>query len=307
MFKKFMKVVHDLFIHDRIAVNNISVIGASHKTNNLPLQDSSYSWQNGDNSFIAVSDGHGSAVHFRSQLGSKFACEASYSVLKKYFDKNGKSILNKLNQSKIEIDQYLIEIENQIIFFWNNLVSKHIDENPFNIDEKYLALTDKEKVKLKERPNVAYGCTLLVAFQTHSLSLVLKIGDGNVVVVDSENNFIEPKELDDTTNILNKTSSLCSSDYLQHFRYTVFNHSIYKPKAIFLFSDGVVNSFSSPDMLKKFSFNISKMVIENGLKSSRKQLADGLEQCSANGSGDDVSCSFIINKNKIKNLLNKIK
>ena len=57
----------------------ISVLGAGHVKGNKPCQDSSLAKNNRKKNLyvIAVSDGHGSSVHFRSERGSKMAIEVA--------------------------------------------------------------------------------------------------------------------------------------------------------------------------------------------------------------------------------------
>lgn len=295
-----------LFVRDRVDVCSISEIGKLHTNNGTPIQDSSFSWKKGRGFFIAVSDGHGSPVHFKSQIGSKLACEASFSIYKGICKKYNNGKLKKLKNSKLEMDQFLIETENQIISLWNKMVEDDVKNNDFRNDEKYCSLSNKDKSKLIENSKIAYGCTLLVAYRFCSLTIILKIGDGNIIVADKQNKFYEPPELEDKSNFLNITSSLCTFDCLKHFRHVVFNDDIFEPNAIFLFSDGVVNSFSSPKMLAQFAINISKMAVENDAKSTATELKQGLRQCSMNGSGDDASCAFAIDKSKLKNICEKL-
>ena len=61
-----------------------STRGASHLRTGLPNQDSLGTWcdKTGGRALAVVSDGHGSARHFRSDTGSRLAVEAAMSVLR---------------------------------------------------------------------------------------------------------------------------------------------------------------------------------------------------------------------------------
>ena len=58
---------------DRWAVTSASQIGSVHLRDHRPLQDSSLTWADGDAAVIAVADGHGHHLHFRSDVGADLA------------------------------------------------------------------------------------------------------------------------------------------------------------------------------------------------------------------------------------------
>ena len=61
-----------------------SVMGASHEKTGLVCQDSSAYKVCDDYAVCVVADGHGSKKHFRSNIGSKFAIEATISTIDRF-------------------------------------------------------------------------------------------------------------------------------------------------------------------------------------------------------------------------------
>lgn len=99
-----------------------SVKGASHEKTGLMCQDSSSHKVADHYAVCVVADGHGSKKHFRSNMGSKFAVEATIETIDKfyenreefetYFPKNHKMIIKN--------------IEKQIISTWNSKIDAQI-------------------------------------------------------------------------------------------------------------------------------------------------------------------------------------
>lgn len=292
-----------LYTHHRFEVGNISLQGALHIDKNLPMQDSSCSFCDGGISFIAVSDGHGSQIHFRSQIGSTIAVEIAKGVILDYFYKNKLSFYNLIETKSPKIDTISLELQNKIFYLWSRKVLEDIKHNSFENDELYQTLSREEKLKIEHNPLTVYGCTLQCAFSCDKFSYYLKLGDGNIITIDRYGKPIQFNELEDDCNILNRTASLCSTDYITRFKFYVLNHHNYKPIAILIFSDGVINSLATPEMLDTFSLNFLKYINKNGYEQAKNSFKNALNKCSKSGNGDDVSCAYMVNKNKV----NKIK
>ena len=66
-------------------------IGYRHLLNKKPCQDFSALYQESNKTIITCCDGHGSKIHFRSDIGSKLASNVVIDILKDY---NIKDIVN---------------------------------------------------------------------------------------------------------------------------------------------------------------------------------------------------------------------
>ena len=58
-----------------------SVIGSVHLRHHLPNQDSVRTWTSGSASVVALADGHGHHLHFRSDVGSALAARCAVEAL----------------------------------------------------------------------------------------------------------------------------------------------------------------------------------------------------------------------------------
>ena len=71
------------------------------------------------------------------------------------------------------------------------------------------------------------------------------------------------------------------------------------PAAVFLCSDGVENSYWNEEQLFCFFRGLALTIVENGMEEGISQLAEFLPSMSNKGSGDDVTCSGIIDITKL--------
>ena len=65
-------------------VFNKTIIGYSHIIENKACQDFSLSYKDDTMSVAIVSDGHGGEPYFRSDWGSKIACECAFDMIREF-------------------------------------------------------------------------------------------------------------------------------------------------------------------------------------------------------------------------------
>src|SRR5579863_7961608 len=129
-----------------------STRGSSHLRSGLPNQDSIGKWADpgGSLAILAVSDGHGSASHFRSEIGSRMGVEAAVQALR---------------ATPIPVpDGHAQVLAQSIVQAWREAVMAHLAGHPFT-DGEWGKLPPKESAQAKAailaNPPVAYGATLL--------------------------------------------------------------------------------------------------------------------------------------------------
>ena len=221
-------------------------------------------------------------------------------------DKNGyrKIInINDLSNRTIEdssilddLSGYLIQLEKSIVFNWNNEISKVFKDLKENETDKLKELGVKESEKYSHY----FGTTLLAAVLTDKYWFAIQIGDGTCVALFDENkenaDFLKINQPipEDERCYSNITTSLCDSDAYLDFRYC-FGKTL--PKAIFLGSDGIENSFPKETIqidLKNFYVNLINE-FSNANKEKRENiLTDKLKYLTEEYSGDDVSIAGFI-------------
>ena len=245
---------------------NSSVQGASHIESGKECQDHSLVWEDPPRKIkiAVVSDGHGSERHFRSAIGSQFACESAIEVLKEVACADVSFNQDSLNQ-----------IARCICSRWSQMVNADID-------------VSDQKVGIE-----AYGCTLIAYVQTPKFWLALQIGDGRFVMLNRLGYFRQPIKEDEKC-VCGYTTSMCDTNAASEFRFAFgMRRSI--PKAVFLCSDGVDGTFGSGGNLYVFYWNILKSLRKDGIDAVKRDLPTTLSHFSEVGSKDDMSLALIVN------------
>ena len=270
-------------------------IGASHLASGKPCQDASYSETSDRMSIAIVSDGHGGAIHSRSDVGSQLAIYAAQGVIEDH------SLSDWENPDKRQ------EFFQDIVNRWQVLTIDHYYDN----------LTEQEIAQLPLFPDVEqsirhitmlYGCTLMATCVHTNGWFAFQIGDGKCVTINqiqncsdsSENHLIcnipkmvaEPIPADDRC-FLNMTTSLCDPDATTEFRFCSGNKAS-TPVAIFLGSDGIDNSWGTEEALHNFYIEVLKHC--TSVADITRDLAEALPQLSQAGSQDDMSVAAIVDK-----------
>ena len=109
-----------------------SVMGASHVAKGIVCQDSSAHKITDRYAVAVVADGHGSKKHFRSNIGSQCAVEATIETIERFYENADDFEANFPKNHK----RIIRNIERQIVAVWNSKVMKHLEENPVTVVEK---------------------------------------------------------------------------------------------------------------------------------------------------------------------------
>lgn len=280
----------------RWRVVGASVPGAAHKRAGKPNQDSlQWSQQSGTGLplVLSVSDGHGSAVCFRSEVGSRLAVDVAIRTLldtAAHLDDSvgtRASVLNRYAQD---------QLPKLLIRNWNESVDRHINAHPCSRGDirRLLRVAGRPSVEklLRENQRLAYGATLLSAMVMDDCILYVQLGDGDIVVVseDGEPRRAIPK---DSRLIGNETASLCEPNAWRDVRATVQSIEDQPPALILVSTDGYANSFVNDDGFLQVGSDLLKIVREHGLDYVDKELNNWLDEASCAGSGDDVTVGVI--------------
>lgn len=278
--------------------------GSFHILWNMVCQDSVKCYGDEKCTIVAVADGHGAAPYFRSHKGSKYAANCAVKCLKRVFrrayalkqkDECGyKSFLQSLNDRE-ESQRLAREVFETIHREWLKCVYKDIDKHPFCWHE-YTGLT-QELIDVYEGSNralhkAAYGTTLVAAAFCDDFCIALQLGDGDCVSLYGDGSLsrdIPPDEEDFGPDM---TYSMCSFDAAEKFRYFVSTENM--PSAVFVTTDGIVNSLNDKGELDDFFKGLAEELATGDLKSHIKKLRKRLYRISSHGCGDDVSLGGII-------------
>ena len=258
-----------------------SVKGASHEKTGLVCQDSSAYKVCDDYAICVVADGHGSKKHFRSNLGSQFAVEATISTIDRFYeDKKSFEESFPKNYKKI-----IKSIQKQIISDWNKLVEEHIKNNPVTEEEKS-KFTEDEFAAIP--PESYYGTTLIVGVAGKNFTFGVQIGDGTLVALFDDGKAVMPMEYNEAAPA-NVTASMCNSNAAGMF--SAFYRDKQKLIAMFTSTDGLYTSFGSEfDFLDYHTIITSQL---NDVENFKNIIVNNLTKRAHYGTEDDISLSCI--------------
>lgn len=272
---------------------SLSVIGASHVLSKTPMQDWSESDTIEDKAcFAVISDGHGASKHFRSDIGSKVACEVTLDLLKKFYTRypDYKSFGSK------KLDEEIHHLKLSILSGWQHKIEEYTKENPFSEAEM-----KNESNSLKTRKSydvsIAYGATLLASFIAKDYYLLFMIGDGAILELlpNGESKMIEfegKKVFDDEPH--SATDSLCNTN--AYYNMHVIVNTYEGHKTVSMCSDGLSEAFHSNQVLGKKLFNYTNFWAEEGYLQTKEAVHEQLEEISRiSPMKDDISLTIITN------------
>ena len=258
-----------------------SVKGASHDKTGLVCQDSS-AYKVCDNYAVAVvADGHGSKKHFRSNIGSKYAVEATIATIDRFYSDTEQFEENFLSNSKLIIKN----IQKQIISDWNVLVNKHLEENPVTDDERS-KFTDEEFDNIP--PESYYGTTLIAGIAGRGFTFGVQIGDGTLVALFDDGVAVMPMEYNEAAPA-NVTASMCNSNAATMF--SSFCRFGQKMIAMYASTDGLYTSFGSENDFLDYHTIITSQLKKTD--SIDRIIVNNLTKRAHFGTEDDISLSCV--------------
>jgi hypothetical protein len=254
-------------------------LGAHHLLTGAPNQDAVLARSAGPEGrlvAISVADGHGSEYCFRSDVGSQAAVEIATRLGVAFLQRHGHQPGEIMSSAATE------ELIPLIVQEWITQVNEHCRLQPLTEYEKTFLRSGGEESLL-----LPYGTTLLLALLTDHCGLVLQIGDGDAIAVDTCGNVSLPVPQDPDL-VAGATASLCSSRAPSRFRVGRTDPE-QGPIALWaLVTDGYGNSFSDPQWQRQVGADLLRHLSENGAEWVQERLVSWLAESASTG-GDDVS------------------
>ncbi len=255
-----------------------TVIGESHIQKGIVCQDSSGIVVTEKFGIAVVADGHGSAKHFRSDVGSRIAVKITTQLLKNYMGRPDFQA-----QFSRHPEFILSQMEKQILMKWREAVEEYHRENPLTKEEEE-QIPPKARGRLKT--SVIYGSTVLAAVLSEEFSYGMVLGDGGFVVLDEKGELFIP--IEDANSHANYTSSLCNTDAIHFFEHW---YTMERIRALFVSTDGLMKSFASEEDFLRYHGLLSRMFSDQ--ERSKKSLKRNFEKRTREGSGDDISIAYV--------------
>jgi serine/threonine protein phosphatase PrpC len=252
---------------------------------------------------LAVSDGHGSAKCFRSDIGSQLAVKVAAEVLREFA---AASAIGEMPAGQIE--QLAVGLPGQIVSLWRDAIGKHWQANPIT-DQEWSAMDPDVQTKVRQtlesgKPFIAYGATLVSAMLGRNYMVSLQLGDGEILAATRDRAAgdsvagnavtadVQQPIAADPALIANETTSLCQDDAERNFRVRVQQGGA-PPALILLATDGYPNSFATPEGFRQVASDLLAMLDQEGFEPIAQALPGWLEEASQQGSGDDVSVAIL--------------
>ncbi|MGH7917577.1 MAG: PP2C family serine/threonine-protein phosphatase [Candidatus Binataceae bacterium] len=269
-----------------------SIRGAAHFKAQLPNQDAVQCWPPDSNGkpplILAVSDGHGSARHFRSARGAALAVEAAIATLREF---NQPSI----GQDREQMQTALDAMPSDLVGRWRAAVAAELDTDPLDIAELAkveAAEGQASRQSVEADPVLAYGATVIATLVGDGFILFLQLGDGDVLCVDAAGKTSR-LGLRDLRLTGNYSTSLCQAKAPEWMRTHLMTQADEWPALILMSSDGYANSFVSEDDFLQTGHDYFEMIRTRGLRAVAAELPQILEHASENGNGDDISLGIL--------------
>ena len=274
-----------------------SLIGASHRRKGVVCQDYSLSASFRSRSgvpikLMVVADGHGGARYWRSDVGSKLACEIALQQARKDLGRRLLSWSAPSRSTLSEWHQWLKrELPGKIVQKWRFAVAndwRRLDKTPAQETEGFSLYTYGSTLGLVVLTPHWWGCTGIGDWDLVRVGANKGSGSSNAKLINSEDSLGIKGE---------STFSVCKSDALLHFAERSTVHSIDRnepPYALMLSTDGIRKSCTTDtDFLALADYLVSE-VPATGADGECIALDEGLNRITTEGSGDDVSVAIDI-------------
>jgi hypothetical protein len=234
---------------------------------------------------LAVADGHGSAPHFRSDLGARWAveefaaCAGEFALAAVRHDEGAErqdddslwwSALAELRAEARRLPQL-------VAHRWYERATLHDANSPAH---------GAPQQSPKGPDLTAYGTTLVGAVLTRRLLVCWQLGDGDIVVLDAAGTPETP--LYTGPDLGDETDSLCAPESWHRARCHWQPLTSEGPSGLLLSTDGLSKSFTDHQGFLDFAAGVQGRAHEQGMPAVRSRLTEWLSHA-AQYSGDDTT------------------
>jgi hypothetical protein len=266
-------------------VHAASAIGAAHVKDGRPNQDAvahQVLMLPGGSALlvVAVADGHGDSLHFRSDRGARMAVAAGISATRDW----SAGISGSPAEIKLSARRGLVP---RVVTGWNAAVAADPAGDQFTAAERAM-LADLP-------PPTAYGSTLMIGAFTDGYAVFAQIGDGNIVAVLPDGRSPSPVPGDGGPD-KSHTASLCQDDASDAFRIGAIQLAERPLFAALLATDGFGNAQTQDPWQAGVAADLARFGLDHDQDWFAAQVPGWAAQCASSvGSGDDSTIALVIN------------
>ncbi|MBS4752577.1 protein phosphatase 2C domain-containing protein [Nocardioides sp. zg-ZUI104] len=260
-----------------------TTIGSVHVRDRLPLQDAVLTWSDPHtgHAVVAVADGHGHRLHFRSDTGAALAVVTAVEELRR----TAGSLADLRGDDASAALELARTAGAAVVAGWQEKIRHHLAANPYSAAE--------EELGAGADPLRAYGTTVLAAVAAGDVVVFVQIGDGDTVVVNGEGVASRPLPEDPDLDGLH-TSSLCQPRPLDSLRVAALPVSSEDVALLFLCTDGFSRSrVDAAGWWRQTGEQLLDFARRRGLMWVRDQLPEWLAEPALVG-GDDTTMALLV-------------
>lgn len=240
------------------------VTGARHLREAKVCQDAVRGTRQGSVVAVAVADGHGTSAH--GDLGAQLAVDVAVEQLLHFAAQLGPTA------DPMAVHAYAQHpLRVQLVREWAERVRRHAGAD-----------------RMELQP---YGSTLLFALSSPAFLLVGQLGDGDILLVDSDRQVHRPIAAD-PSHFAEETASLCQNEASQAIRLRT-TPAPQTETLLLLSTDGYSKSYATDVVFEQIGPDYLDMLRTDGPTGVATELREFLETVSAKGSGDDIALGML--------------
>ncbi len=269
--------------------------GASHRQSERPCQDavSSLQGEDGRAVAVAVADGHGHRLHFRSHVGARLAVEIACRVVS-----DQAAALDGVDNLQQLVTTARREVVPRVVEQWREAALSDLEHRPVGREELNAAgFVDDDwqgPDPTRGDPLLAYGSTLLLAAVVDKRMLLAQIGDGDIFTFGPQGQTMTPVPPDPALDGV-RTTSMCQPDALDSFRLAALDLDDTPVAGAVLATDGYGNAQVADRWQEAVGRDLAGYLTTKTVDWLREQMPGWVANCaSAEGSGDDTTMALLL-------------
>ncbi|MFG3258303.1 protein phosphatase 2C domain-containing protein [Streptomyces sp. NPDC048172] len=246
---------------------------------------------------LAVADGHGSAPHFRSDLGARWAVGVFAGLALGFAER---AVSHRSSERRWGVLRAEAQtLPQQLVHQWREKALLHEANSPARGGPPLPSPRVRPATDAAGRPTeppagplaqdlTPYGTTLVGAVVTDWLTVCWQLGDGDVVLVDAGG--VPRAPLDVGEELGDETDSLCEAEAWRQTRthWEPVTGEGGLPPAVLISTDGLAKSFTDRAGFLEFAGGVTQRAADQGVPAVQDQLADWLGRA-GRFSGDDTT------------------
>lgn len=234
---------------------------------------------------LAVADGHGSAAHFRSDLGAYWAVEEFTRCAEAFAREAARVGADAAGWSALREEAR--RLPQQVGHRWRERAVLYDSNSPAHGARPLAAKDRTGRGARPQAPDLAaYGSTLIGAVLTEHTLFCWQLGDGDIVLVDDRG--VPHTPLSTGPDMGDETDSLCEPEPWRKMRSHWQPFTGGAPPCVLLSTDGLSKSFADHQGFLDFATGLGDRAAGQGVAAVQAQLPDWLGRA-AKYSGDDTT------------------